>query len=60
MLIADIKNKLSLSELSSEDFLTSAVFSTFKRYNRRYNRGHNRGQSLNYELKLTSFVSIGK
>ena len=30
MLIADIKNKLSLSELSSEDFLTSAVFSTLK------------------------------
>jgi hypothetical protein len=28
MLIADIKNKLTLTEHSSEDFLTSAVFST--------------------------------
>jgi len=30
MLIADIKNKLTYSELVSEDFLTSSVFSTFK------------------------------
>lgn len=33
MLIADIKGKLSLKERTSEDFLTSAVFSTFKYIN---------------------------
>jgi len=30
MLIADIKGKLTLNELTSEDFLTSSVFSVFK------------------------------
>ena len=33
MLIADLKNKLTLSELISEDFLTSSVFSTLKYIN---------------------------
>ncbi len=36
MLIADIKNKLSLSELTSEDFLTSSVFSFFKYVNQNW------------------------
>lgn len=36
MLVADIKGKLSLSETTSEDFLTSAVFSAFKYLGPRY------------------------
>lgn len=36
MLIADIKGKLSLKEWTSEDFLTSSVFSTFKYLDSKY------------------------
>lgn len=36
MLIADIKGKLTLKELISEDFLTSSVFSVFKYLDNKY------------------------
>lgn len=56
MLIADLKGKLSLNELYSEDFLTSSVFSAFMYLDERWvqkfiNQAINiRGENLNLEL----------
>lgn len=61
MLIADIKGKLSLREEYSEDFLTSAVFSTFmyldEKWIQKYiNQAVNlRGKNLSTELKNPRF-----
>jgi len=61
LLIADIKGKLGLKEEYSEDFLTSAVFSTFmyldERWIQKYlNQAVNiRGEQLLIELKTAKF-----
>jgi hypothetical protein len=61
MLIADLKGKLSLSELTSEDFLTSSVFSVFRYLEEHWlerfiNQAVNiKSERLNIKLEIPSY-----